>query len=269
MGKYLRSIGVDPAQRRSWKFEIRQQEALRLAKEHPPIKAKRTAKKEIVINSDTEADLIAKAGVRMAQKLVGDSMATPQERVSNAATMAKDILEAVADGQYARLEPLPHLTQLEAKLLDAASRAHGIVKAVRHGGNVDEAVANFEQNAPTPEKLIEYAERSVKPTFADPAPKPSKPSGNGLDYRSLLVDLLDQVEKVGPRLPVDLLMKCKQYRSIMALPPNVVSDPNWNSVAREEDNLSNQQEAWDSVTDWYDASSEQSNDPSEVDAVEY
>lgn len=111
MGKYLRSIGVDPAKRRSWKFEIRQQEALRLAQENPPIKAKRTAKKEIVINSDTEADLIAKAGVRMAQKLVGDSMATPQERVNNAATMAKDILEAVAHGQYARLEPLPLPTE--------------------------------------------------------------------------------------------------------------------------------------------------------------
>jgi hypothetical protein len=107
MGKYLRSINIDPAKRRSWKFEIRQQEALRLAQENPPIKAKRTAKKEIVINGETEADLIAKAGVRMAQVLSAESMTPPQERVNNATVMAKDILEAIADGQYARLEPLP------------------------------------------------------------------------------------------------------------------------------------------------------------------
>jgi hypothetical protein len=43
----------------------------------------------------------------MAQKLVGDGMTPPQERVNKAAAMAKDILEAVADGQYSRLEPLP------------------------------------------------------------------------------------------------------------------------------------------------------------------
>lgn len=111
MGKYLRSIGIDPAKRRNWKFEIRQKEALRLAQENPPIKAKHTDKKEIVINSETEADLIAKAGVRMAQKLVDDGMTPPQERINKAGAMAKDILEAVADGQYARLEPLPLPTE--------------------------------------------------------------------------------------------------------------------------------------------------------------
>ena len=111
MGKYLRSIGIDPAKRRSWKFEIRQQEALRLAQENPPIRSKRTSKKEIVINGETEADLIAKAGVRMAQLLAGDGMTPPQERVNKAGAMAKDILEAVVDGQYARLEPLPLPTE--------------------------------------------------------------------------------------------------------------------------------------------------------------
>jgi hypothetical protein len=111
MGQYLRSIGVDPAKRRYWKFEIRQQKALRLAQENPPIKTKRTDKKEIIINSDTEADLLAKAGVRLSQKLVGDGMTTPQERVNKAGAMAKDILEAVEDGQYARLEPLPLPTE--------------------------------------------------------------------------------------------------------------------------------------------------------------
>jgi hypothetical protein len=78
MGKYLRSIGINPAKRRIWKFEIRQQEALRLAQENPPMKGKRTTKKEIVINSETEADLIAKAGIKMAQVLAGDNMTSPQ-----------------------------------------------------------------------------------------------------------------------------------------------------------------------------------------------
>lgn len=70
--------------------------------------------------------------------------------------------------------PPPHLTQLEAKLLDAASRAHGVVMAVRQHGNVEEAIAEFEGTAPTPEKLSEYAERSVKPSLACPVEQPSK-----------------------------------------------------------------------------------------------
>jgi hypothetical protein len=270
MGKYLRSIGVDPAQRRSWKFEIRQQEALRLAQENPPIRAKRTAKKDIIINSETEADLLAKAGIKMAHLLAGDSMTPPQERVNKAGAMAKDILEAIADGQYARLEPLPpHLTQLEAKLVDTASRAHGIVRAVRQGGNVGEAIADFESNAPTAEKLIEYAERTVKPSFADPAPQPSKRCGNGRDYRSMLVDLLDQVETLGPRLPIELHVKCKQFRTSIGLPPNVVSDPNWNTKAEQEEGSPNGWDTQDSVTDWDDASSEEITNSSEVDAIEY
>jgi len=72
----------------------------------------------------------------------------------------------------------PHLTQLEAKLLDTASRAHGIVKAVKQGGNLDEAIAEFESNAPTPEKLVEYAERPVKPSLGDVAAQPNKQSSN-------------------------------------------------------------------------------------------
>ena len=73
---------------------------------------------------------------------------------------------------------LPHLTQLEAKLLDTASRAHGIVKAVKQGGNLDEAIAEFESNAPTEEKLVEYAERPVKPSLGDVAAQPNEQSSN-------------------------------------------------------------------------------------------
>lgn len=162
---------------------------------------------------------------------------------------------------------LPHLTQLEAKLLDAASRAHWIVKAVRKRGNVDEAIAEFEQNAPTPEKLTEYAERRVKPSLADPDPQPVKRSRDGLDHRGMLIDLLDQVEKLGPRLPIELHVKCKQFRTSIGLPPNVVSDPNWNSKEEEED-LPRESEELSSVGR-REGTTGESTDLSEPDAVDY
>jgi alkylated DNA repair dioxygenase AlkB len=109
MGKYLRSIGVDPAKRRSWKFEIRHEEALRLAQENPPLKRKPNTQKEIIINSESEADLIAKAGVLMAKLLAGEGMTPPQDRINKAEAIAKDILESIAGGQYERIEPPPPL----------------------------------------------------------------------------------------------------------------------------------------------------------------
>jgi hypothetical protein len=116
-----------------------------------------------------------------------------------------------------------------------------------------------------PEKPMEDAAHTVKPSLTDPAAEPSERSGNGLDYRSMLVDLLDQVEKSGPRLPVELHVKSKQYRSTLGLPPNIVSDPNYNSKVEQRENLSDQREAWDAVTDWH----EESTDASEMDGIEY
>jgi len=113
--------------------------------------------------------------------------------------------------------PPPHLTQLEAKLLDATSRAHEVVKAVKQSGNVNESIVDFEKNAPTPEKLVEYAERPVKPSVADASTKLSKQPSNGLDYRKMLIDLLDQIERLGSRLPVELHMTCKQSLKSVAL----------------------------------------------------
>jgi hypothetical protein len=107
MGKYLRSLGVDPSKRRSWKFEIRRHEALQLAQEKPPLK-RPIKRKEIIINSQTEADLIAKAGVRMALMSAGDNMTAPQERASKVNDMAKDIIEAIEGGRYDRLELADH-----------------------------------------------------------------------------------------------------------------------------------------------------------------
>jgi hypothetical protein len=104
MGKYLRSIGFPPAKRRSWRFEVRKEEALRLAQEKPPIKRRRSTKKEIIINSQSEADLIAKAGVRMALMSAGDNMMPPHERASKVTVMAKEIIEAIEGGHYDRLE---------------------------------------------------------------------------------------------------------------------------------------------------------------------
>jgi len=81
-------------------------------------------------------------------------------------------------------------------------------------------------NHDAPEKLMEHAERPVERPFGGLAAQPSSRSGNGLDYRSMLVDLLDQVERLGPRLPVELHVKCKQYRSTIGLPANLGAKSN-------------------------------------------
>ena len=122
-------------------------------------------------------------------------------------------------------------------------------------------------NADTPEDVTEFAEHSVHPSNLDFQPR--KQPSEGLDYRGMLVDLLDQVEKLGPRLPIELHVKCKQFRTSIGLPPNVVSDPNWNTKEEQEEGLPSGWETQDSVTEWDDASSEESTNPSEVDAAEY
>ena len=105
MGKYLRSIGVSPAKRRSWKFEIHRDETLRLAHENPPRNAT-TKKKAIVINSETEADLIAKAGVKMAQLL--ETAARHRRKATTGLWQwRRTSFDAMEDGRYETLEPLP------------------------------------------------------------------------------------------------------------------------------------------------------------------
>lgn len=121
-------------------------------------------------------------------------------------------------------------------------------------------------NNDAPEKLIEYAERTVKPSIADPSPQPSNRSSNGLDYRSMVVDLLDQIERLGPRLPVELHARCRQYRSTLGLPPNVVSDPNWNSKVEPEQDAPDR---WDSATRWDGGISGENADAAEMGGIEY
>jgi hypothetical protein len=57
---------------------------------------------------------------------------------------------------------VPHLTPLEARLLATASAGQDLVKAIKQGGNVDEAVREFEEQTPTPARIEEYFERRVK-----------------------------------------------------------------------------------------------------------
>jgi hypothetical protein len=57
---------------------------------------------------------------------------------------------------------VPMMTQLEARLLGTASAGHGLVKAIRHGGNLDEAIREFEDHAPTPQRIEDYIERPAK-----------------------------------------------------------------------------------------------------------
>jgi hypothetical protein len=47
------------------------------------------------------------------------------------------------------------------RLLGTALAGHLLVKAIKRGGNVDEAIREFEQNAPTPERIEEYIKRAV------------------------------------------------------------------------------------------------------------
>lgn len=54
-----------------------------------------------------------------------------------------------------------HLTELEARLLGTATIGHDLVKAIKRGGNLDDAVKEFLENAPTPERIEEYIERPV------------------------------------------------------------------------------------------------------------
>jgi hypothetical protein len=57
---------------------------------------------------------------------------------------------------------VPHLPRLVAQFLGSMSAGHDLVKAIRHGGNVDEAMKDFEEYAPTPQLIEEYFESSVK-----------------------------------------------------------------------------------------------------------
>ncbi len=57
---------------------------------------------------------------------------------------------------------VPTLTLLEARLLGTASAGHDLVKAIRQGGNLDEAIREFEDHAPAPERIDEYIERPVQ-----------------------------------------------------------------------------------------------------------
>jgi hypothetical protein len=61
----------------------------------------------------------------------------------------------------------PHLTPLEAKLLGTATLGHELVKAIRNSGDVDAAIREFEDQAPTPERIENYIARPVKVAAAE------------------------------------------------------------------------------------------------------
>jgi hypothetical protein len=55
-----------------------------------------------------------------------------------------------------------HLTQLESKLLGTAAAGHDLIKAIKNGGNVEAAIKDFEEHAPTLERIDKYIERPVE-----------------------------------------------------------------------------------------------------------
>jgi hypothetical protein len=68
------------------------------------------------------------------------------------------------DRKKKRSKKLPELSQLEARLLGAASAGHDLVKAIQQSGNVDAVVKEFLKAAPSPERIEEFIERPVQPT---------------------------------------------------------------------------------------------------------
>jgi hypothetical protein len=193
MGKYLRSIGVDPAKRRSWKFEIRQAEALRLAQENPPIRPRDT-RKEIIIKSETEADLIATAGVQMAKLLVGEGMTPPQERVNSAEVMAKDILESIADGRYERIEPPPPLP-ISAPPPETVTYAdwknHHLPSPAHKVKYFEEASANFKDRY-----LYAFQGSAFKKILDTLKDNPEKVLSNAHDFAQLTLVLRSAAENL-------------------------------------------------------------------------
>jgi len=55
-----------------------------------------------------------------------------------------------------------YLSPLVSKLLGTASAGHDLIKAIKNNGNVEAAIEDFEEHAPTLERIDEYIERPVE-----------------------------------------------------------------------------------------------------------
>jgi hypothetical protein len=106
MGAYLRHIGINPAKRRSWTFELKQKRMLMLAQETytPAKKRKDQETPEVGLESQTEAMQLAKAGIRLARTITGDTMMSSAERSERAAKLSVELLEAAHSGNSGNLE---------------------------------------------------------------------------------------------------------------------------------------------------------------------
>ena len=93
------------------------------------------------------------------------------------------------------------LSQLESKLLGTAAAGHDLIKAIKNGGNVEAAIKDFEEHAPTLERIDEYIERPVEvvsPEIEKLAIRLCKLVGDDAkqkrEIRALAVDLLAKLE---------------------------------------------------------------------------
>jgi hypothetical protein len=245
MGKYLRSIGVRPAKRRSWKFEIAREETLRLAQENP--RSKRTPKKkEIVINSETEADLIAKAGVKMAQLLAGDGMTPPQECINKAGAVAKEIPDAIEDGQYKALESLPHANETAPQI---ATQLLSPIKPEEEDDEDDALIEHYDPNREQPQgrpiytimltvtgSRLESTLKKAQEAFGDKLLNVEKVSrissrademgeavGMIQSAKSVCEDLKDQIERWKDNLPKNLQDKASELEECVDALDQVIS----------------------------------------------
>ena len=96
-----------------------------------------------------------------------------------------------------------HLTSLEAKLLGSANLGHELVKAIKADGNVEAAVKEFEDYAPTPERIEEYIARPM--TVAVP------------EVEELALRLCKLIEENGGTDGQDILALARELRTKLEL----------------------------------------------------
>jgi hypothetical protein len=104
IGKYLRWIGVDPAKRRSWKFEIRQEELRQLTGEISPEPEESTSEPPLTVAQEEVAEALVSQGIKkpeakaLAAKAKGDTFQARFVSALGARGSAGNNWHSAADG---------------------------------------------------------------------------------------------------------------------------------------------------------------------------
>jgi hypothetical protein len=76
--------------------------------------------------------------------------------------LSTEIFQSKKSKSWNKSGNIAHLTQLESKLLGTAAAGHDLIKAIKNGGNIEDAIKDFEEHAPTLERIDDYIERPVE-----------------------------------------------------------------------------------------------------------